>query len=378
MLRDVALSAGNYIVRLVYSFNKTTESTNQEIIDKYLNQDQTYQVNYYLANQRLNNSLRFTRNICLDACKALGLKCENCMKPLNELLVVHNSTSKAHSFISLYFKVYQISLIGEGRIENASLREQSDSPDFEWAQLAADYLIESQNKTSGGWAVKVNRSFGKESKFLLRPNWYSSMAQGHAISLLCRVYRQTKSYKYFHSASKALDIFFIKSENGGVQANFMNTSLVWYEEYPTEPTSLFVLNGFLYSLFGLYDFIDACGYSRLDEDTAEMSIRKAEILLKNGLNSLGRLLSLFDSGSRSFYDLRHFSEALANPNLARWDYHMLHVSQIYHLLNLIEANKSEYLFLNEPKLEWTLKTIAKRWFDYSKGKWNENSQIKNF
>lgn len=39
----------------------------------------------------------------------------------------------------------------------------------------------------------------------------------------------------------------------GVRANFLGQStLPWYEEYPVVP-SVFVLNGFIYSLVGLYD-----------------------------------------------------------------------------------------------------------------------------
>lgn len=43
----------------------------------------------------------------------------------------------------------------------------------------------------------------------------------------------------------------IYPDTGGVRTYFPG-GFVWYEEYPTTP-SLFVLNGFIYSLLGLYD-----------------------------------------------------------------------------------------------------------------------------
>ena len=46
-------------------------------------------------------------------------------------------------------------------------------------------------------------------------------------------------------------MFNISSTDGGVKAVFMD-KFEWYEEYPTNP-STFILNGFMYSLLGLYD-----------------------------------------------------------------------------------------------------------------------------
>lgn len=47
--------------------------------------------------------------------------------------------------------------------------------------------------------------------------------------------------------------FRVHSSEGGVLATFLN-KFHWYEEYPTKPPS-FVLNGFIYSILGLYDLM---------------------------------------------------------------------------------------------------------------------------
>jgi heparosan-N-sulfate-glucuronate 5-epimerase len=77
------------------------------------------------------------------------------------------------------------------------------------------------------------------------------MSQGHGISVLSRAYYLSGEEIYLRSGLKALRPFQLSSARGGVTAYFLD-QLPWYEEYPTEPPS-FVLNGFIYSLIGLYD-----------------------------------------------------------------------------------------------------------------------------
>lgn len=80
------------------------------------------------------------------------------------------------------------------------------------------------------------------------------MGQGQAISLLSRAfYHSGGDLKYLKSAHAALKPFKVLNQNGGVLSKFMNLHS-WYEEYPTIPP-IFILNGFMYSLIGLYDLI---------------------------------------------------------------------------------------------------------------------------
>lgn len=76
-------------------------------------------------------------------------------------------------------------------------------------------------------------------------------------------------------------------------------------------------------------------------------------MFDDGMTSLKNLLPLFDTGSGSFYDLRHFTLGVS-PNIARWDYHATHVNQLYLLAGLD----------NDPILINT----AKRWEGYMQGK----------
>ena len=94
------------------------------------------------------------------------------------------------------------------------------------------------------------------------------------------------------------------------------------------------------------------------------------------MKSLVKNINLYDSGVRSFYDLRHLSDATVDPNTARWDYHSLHISQLLYLVNMVKnsqlINRSE----SDVKISKLL-DVAHRWLDSTKGKWYRNSQISN-
>lgn len=100
----------------------------------------------------------------------------------------------------------------------------------------------------------------------------------------------------------------------------------------------------MYSLLGLYD-VQALRIPGATE--------KSKKLYNEGLRSLIKMLPLYDTGSGTFYDLRHFTVPGIAPNLARLDYHVTHINQL-----LIFATISE-----DPIFE----TTAARWIQYTEG-----------
>jgi hypothetical protein len=61
--------------------------------------------------------------------------------------------------------------------------------------------------------------------FLTNNELFEIVSQGHAISLLCRLYNQLKEEKYLISASKSLNIFDTDVEDGGVRSYLFFKSL---------------------------------------------------------------------------------------------------------------------------------------------------------
>uniref|UniRef100_A0AAF5DKY6 heparosan-N-sulfate-glucuronate 5-epimerase n=2 Tax=Strongyloides stercoralis TaxID=6248 RepID=A0AAF5DKY6_STRER len=215
---------------------------------------------------------------------------------------------------------------------------QSSTAEMEMFMKAADWLVKNQEE-DGGWNVSVPRSIA-DNKLLLQAGWRSAMGQGHALSVLSRAYNFSNGKKeYYNTGLKSLNLFKKNASQKGVINNFFGYK--WYEEYPTTPGT-FVLNGFLYSLIGLYDF------SKIKNPEND-----AESLFNDGIKSLKALLPLYDTGSGSLYDLRHVGIGTA-PNLARWDYHAVHVYLLKWICNIIKDCND-------------IDTVANRWIAYSNG-----------
>ncbi|MFB5195219.1 D-glucuronyl C5-epimerase family protein [Neobacillus sp. KR4-4] len=203
----------------------------------------------------------------------------------------------------------------------------------------ADWLLENQNE-NGSWASYFDHMYYKGRTQVMNSPWCSSLGQGLSISVLTRAFHITGERKYLDSALEGFKIYAIPVENGGVLRRFENEYL-FYEEYPTEPAS-YVLNGFIYSLLGLYDLY------KTSNDVL------VEFYFLEGLKTLKRMLPLYDLGNRTAYDLTHYTTDGGFPNVARWGYHVTHV----HLLMAV------YAIDQDPKV----KTILNRWIDYIDGK----------
>lgn len=232
-------------------------------------------------------------------------------------------------------RVVRLLLHGRGFVDNVTISTTSHMAAF---FAASDWLMRNQDER-GGWPIMVTRKLGEGFR-ALEPGWYSAMAQGQAMSTLVRAYLLTKDQAYLNAALKAVGPYKVASAQHGVKAVFMNR-YDWYEEYPTTPSS-FVLNGFIYSLLGLYDVTETAG-----ERGGE-----AATLFSRGMESLKAMLPLYDTGSGSIYDLRHFILGTA-PNLARWDYHTTHINQLQLLASIDNAP--------------IFKDVVRRWKGYLKG-----------
>ncbi|VDI69298.1 heparosan-N-sulfate-glucuronate 5-epimerase [Mytilus galloprovincialis] len=276
---------------------------------------------YGLGSKARGKWLHITRMVMVDFQKGLALSM---------------SKSKVAKF-KRNARIAAICLRGHGLVDNVTL---SSAAHLEHFFDAANYLVNQQDD-QGGWPIMVQRKL-VPAVLELDAGWYSAMGQGQSISLLVRAYIVSKDQKYLDAAERALDVFEIKSGDGGVLTKFAGV-YDWYEEYPTTPSS-YVLNGFIYSLLGLYD---------LKEVASGKGAAHATRLFDVGMKTLKNMLLMFDSGSGTFYDLRHLTLGGA-PNRARWDYHTVHINQL-NLLSLID---------NDPLFT----TTAKRWTDYMKGK----------
>ena len=128
----------------------------------------------------------------------------------------------------------------------------------------------------------------RNAKYEIDPPWASSMAQGEAISLYLRMFQATGDETLMVRAREAARFLSVDVEDGGVR-RFDESGDLWFEEYPS-PQPSFVLNGFIYTMFGLWDLwrVTRDGLIRSEFDKC--------------VGTLERNLHKYDAGYWSVYD----------------------------------------------------------------------------
>ena len=165
------------------------------------------------------------------------------------------------------------------------------------------------------------------------------MAQGHGLSVMVRAAQVTGQTRFWEAAHLALGPFKKDTTEGGVRNRFLN-KYVWYEEYPfTE--GLYVLNGFMYSLIGLYDLLSAEGAPpNIKLEAKELFDQGLESLKVCKMNYYHQKTKMTLSYRVSICNKLRFTlkRDLCQPNLIR----SINVRMIYdsinHLLHLIACS----------------------------------------
>ncbi|MGB2697681.1 MAG: D-glucuronyl C5-epimerase family protein [Candidatus Zixiibacteriota bacterium] len=179
--------------------------------------------------------------------------------------------------------------------------------------------FEKNYETIDSACVWLNRY--EKGLYSLKPPWVSAIVQGQIISVLCRGYSITGNNDYINLALKAARSFEIPASEGGVKTCIGDESYLFYEEYPSSTPS-YVLNGFIFSLWGLYDLYLISKEKKVGE------------LYQSGLKTLIRILPKYDFLSWSRYDLYNFKI----PNISNIFYANLHIEQLK-AMYMITKNK---------------------------------------
>ena len=179
---------------------------------------------------------------------------------------------------------------------------------FQYGLGAYDLYLETNHKDyydrfmkSVNWAVTNQNNDGGWVSFKYENNNpYSAMAQGEGTSLLIRAYNETKEKKYLELSTKAIECLMRDINNNGCTLYKEND--VYLKEFPGKPI---VLNGWIFSLFGVYDYY--------------LITNKREIknFYDKSVCSLIKVISNFDAGYWSKYDI--------DKKIASSFYHRLHI-----------------------------------------------------
>lgn len=202
---------------------------------------------------------------------------------------------------------------------------------------AADWLCNNLEQNPHSLWV-WNHHFKWEYRDTLRAPWYSGLAQGQGISLLLRAHVHTGDEKYRGAAERAFVTLTKPVPEGGVLFEDEEKNL-WIEEYLVDPPT-HILNGFIWALWGVFDFWQARG-----DDTAKT-------IFERGVHTLLSNLRRYDTGYWSLYEQSGTRlKMLASPF-----YHHLHIVQLRVMAHLT----GEREFAN----------VADRWENYARHRAN--------
>ena len=234
-----------------------------------------------------------------------------------------------HGHIGLQYNPIAIAQYGLG---NFKLWKQTKDPGRrEKFFHIADWLVSHLETNAGGIAV-WNHHFNWEYRDTLIAPWYSALAQGQGISVLVRAHRESDETRYIEAAQRAFVAFQRSIADGGVAFTDESGDL-WFEEYIVSPPT-HILNGFIWALWGVYDYFLAT----LDPRVRDLFDRGVRTLLHN--------LERYDLGFWSLYE----QSGTRLPMVASPFYHQLHIVQ----LRVMHRITGEALFTE----------VADRWQKY--------------
>ena len=252
--------------------------------------------------------------------------------------------------IGLQYNPIAIAQWGLGNYNRLS--ETGDESRWRKTLQAADWLVANlQQNAHGLWVW--NHHFDWEYRDTLKAPWYSGLAQGQGISLLLRAHAHSRShseaekYRYQSAAEKAFVTLTRPITDGGVlfeDVSEDNDKNLWIEEYLVDPPT-HILNGFIWSLWGAFDFWLARGDAMAKE------------IFDRGVETLVRNLARFDTGYWSLYEQSGTRlKMLASPF-----YHQLHIVQLRVMFRLTGDAR--------------FAAVAERWQNYARRRSNRTRAL---
>jgi hypothetical protein len=152
------------------------------------------------------------------------------------------------------------------------------------AKLNAAKLIEVSRTARGGMYFPYRFDFplGGVKEETIHAPWWSGMVQGQALSLFVRLYEETGQESWRAAADKTFVTLDDRGPRDGPWMAYVDRhGYLWFEEYAGDTKPLLVLNGDMFTMFGLWDY-----YSLTHN-------RRAKVLFNGGATTLREYLPLF-------------------------------------------------------------------------------------
>lgn len=197
----------------------------------------------------------------------------------------------------------------------------------------ASWLTANQD-AEGGWDTWNLASQCQDSQYR-----YSAMTQGQALSVMARAHLLTRNDSFERASRSAMKLMCKPVQDGGVC--WYEDGDVFLEEFPGASRET-VLNGWIFALFGVYDYV------------LQFSDDNARSFHGDTSASLARRLDEYDAGFWSYYNSG--AKRLASPF-----YHRLHLSQL--------------AALNQVLQEASLKLTLEAWTRYERNRFYKSRAV---
>jgi heparosan-N-sulfate-glucuronate 5-epimerase len=212
--------------------------------------------------------------------------------------------------------IYHPMVIVQYGLAHFELYLQGDRGAYETFILCTNWLQDHAEEEIGGrftvWYYTFPLLAQRKS-----PPWISGMLQGQALSLLLRAYQRTGSTEIALLSQQAARAFLYDLDDGGVLSKTLNGNS-FIEEYAFLPAS-HVLNGCLYAMIGLHDYL-----TTFPDQTLEN-------ILKDTVRGVEEVLPDFDLGWWSKYSLG------LRWNMATYYYHNVHIQLLNYLGTALDS-----------------------------------------
>ena len=181
--------------------------------------------------------------------------------------------------------------------------------------------------------------FNWEYRDTLQAPWYSAWRKGRESRYWCAPTKNRGDSQYLDAAQRAFAHFSTSHRPEGGVAFTDESGDLWFEEYIVSPPT-HILNGFIWALWGVYDYFLATEH----QSAQELFSRAVRTLLHN--------LDRYDLGFWSLYE----QSGTRLPMVASPFYHRLHIVQ----LRMMHRLTGEQKFAQ----------VADRWENYARSRAN--------
>ncbi len=173
--------------------------------------------------------------------------------------------------------------------------QAGDSSNLSLALAYVDRLLAEADRFDSAlyFPYRFDYKVNKRDDAVMKAPWYSGMAQGQALSAVVRAFELTCDSVYLDASGRIFSsLTRLRGQSEPWVAFDDSLGCYWIEEYPTSPRPSMTLNGFIFAIFGLYDYYQLTG-----RDDVRALLEKSLSTVENYIPSFRR------PGRASFYGL---------------------------------------------------------------------------